>query len=475
MPSFVYSTVTIEQLDDVDAYTPSILPIGPQRPAQCTLAQLNGRLSQKSTLVELIKQQQQPANRSSLTLNVPAHEETVNAGALPRRSWRQKLRWSPSSSLSRDSLALSFFVGLLLFCCLCVDQFALTQVALDTSSSQPGIVNVSNAPITNALGAFTFCRAGSWTSSTAEGANVYTFVPDHHCSRIGGTCEADGWSLSLMLGRSDTVSCGLFDVFRAYLLIAFFCSAGAVGLGALYLRQPSPAFGVAVVIVMLAVTVTTLVAGCVVHSILPSSATHSHSFWLLIAALLLSLPCSVLFVHSEHTRLYPRTASSSDAIHSDVPPVRLTESDDAGDESWERRRHEVSQSMYTLDDDDHGALLAIQEAAQQPSAATDHKEQHPTVTATAGSSLWARRRTVASIASKAGPDGERVEALEGATQDGEAEVSVGRIDMQQAQWDEEADEARMEDAGTSRAATSQRTEGRVEADESEEKIQRRSK
>ena len=457
MPSFVYSSVTVEQLDDIDGYAPSVRPVGGGRSTQFPVAQLHSRMCNKPTLIELVKQQpqphQQPTTNSNVIVDPPAHADSINA-ELPPPSFfsRQKLRWSPSPNLTRDALALSFFVSVLLFCSLCLDQFALTQVALDTFSSQPSITNPSNAPTSNTLGAFTFCRAGTWTHTGNVNAMLYTFVPDQHCSRVGSECEADGWSLGLMLGRSDSVSCGLFDVFRACLLIAFFSSVAAGGLGVVYLRRPtlSPVLGVVVVLVMVAVTIATLIAGCVLQSMLPSSATHSHSFWLVIAALLLSVPCSVLFAYSEYKRLYRSSASPSEAIHSDVPPVRLTEGDDDVDERWERQRHEVSQSTYTLDDD-HGALLAIERAVQQPTAATANNEQKemPANVNVTNSSLRGRRMSVALIASQARGE-ERTGADQVVAEDGEVEVSVSRIDMQQAEWDEEAEEAMMEGARTER-------------------------
>ena len=466
MPSFVYSAATIEQLDDVEGYAPSVQPVGANRAVPVLIAQLHSKMSHKPTLVELVKQQHRPSRQqsvtpSSLIVKAPAHKESVNAELSLPNVLRRTLRWSPSPSHTRDSLALSFFVSVLLFCSLCVDQFAITQVALDASSQL--VANPSSAPTANTLGAFTFCRAGTWTSTNEADATLYTFVPDHHCSRIGGECEADGWSLGLMLGRSDSVSCGLFELFRAYLLIAFFCSVSAVGMGVVYVRRPrlSPVFAVVVVFVMLAVTIATLISGCVLQSILPSSATHSHSFWLAIAALLLSVPSSALFTHSEYKRLYRSSTSPPDAIHSNVPPVRLTEGDDDVDERWERQRHEVSQSTYTLDDD-HGALLAIEEAAQQPTNSGDQKESTPHIASTPTSALYSRRKTVTFITSKEAVRGEPTDSGEDG---GEREVSVSRIDMQQAEWDEEAEEARMEEGDT---AMRQRTDCRAEFSEQEQ-------
>ena len=465
MPSFLYSSVTIEQLDEIDGYAPSVQP---------------ATRSTQLTLVELVKQRQpqprqQPTARSNLPLDKAAHDQTVNAEVPLPRLLQRRYHWSPSPGLTHDSLAMSFFVSVLLLCSLCVDQFAITHVALESSDSPHSIDNPSGAPTSNTLGAFTFCRAGSWTSTNEADATSYTFAPGYQCSRIGSGCEADGWSLASMLGRSESVSCGLFDVFRAYLLIAFFTSVGAAWLGVLYVRRrPSPPLCVAVVFLMVAVTVTTLIAACVIESMLPASARHTHSFWLLIAALLVSVPCSALFAHSEHKRLYPTFASPPDAIHSGVPPVRLTEDDDGWDGSSGRREYEVSQATYTLDDD-HGALLAIEDAAQQPPLhICEHKEaalNHPT--ATSSSSLHGRRASIAFIAATAGGGmADVVESLAVEEGETEAEVSVSRIDMQQAEWDDEAEEARMEGIDP---IVRQRSERLRQADECEQKTQETSK
>ena len=442
MPSFVYSSVTIEQLDDIDGYAPFVRQAGTPRPP-IPVAQLHSRMSAKPTLVELVKQQQPspqqpPSSCSNQVLPAPTRDELVNADEPLSGRLARRLRWSPASDLTRDSLALSFFATVLLFTALCVDQFALTEVSLHTFAAPSTAWNPSGASVVNTLGAFTFCRAGSWLSNGEAEALVYTFTPDHHCSRIGGECTADGWSLGSMLGSSSSASCGLFDLFRAYLLIAFFCSVAAVGLGVAYVRwrKFSPVFAGAVVVIMAAVTLTTLIAGCVIQSMLPSTAAHSHSFWLLIAAILLSSPCPALFTCSEYKRLYGTPATPPDTIHSGVPPVRLTEGEEGLDEKWHRQRYELSCShVYTLDDD-HGALLAIEEGAQQPAATA----APPAITPAPDLSLRARRMSVAFIASKARVSTVDDEVLE----DGEAEVSLSRIDMRQAEWDEEADEAEME-------------------------------
>ena len=156
----------------------------------------------------------------------------------------------------------------------------------------------------------------------------------------------------------------------------------------------------------------------------------------LIAAIVLSSPCPALFSYSEYKRLYGTPATPPDAIHSGVPPVRLTEGEEGLDEKWHRQRYELSCShVYTLDDD-QGALLAIEEGAQQPAATA----VPPAITPAPDTSLRARRQSVAFVAS-----GARVGTVEGGVlEDGEAEVSVSRIDMAQAEWDEEADEAEME-------------------------------
>ena len=488
MPSFIYSTCTLEQLDDVDGYAPSVHPTRAVRPAETATVLRSSTSHSKPSLIELVKQQ--PTVLSNRTVVLPTAspvEELSNDSS--NKSWRRRLRWSQASNVVRDSIALSFIVSVLLFCSLCVDQFATTHVALHSPLSLTTIVNPSSLSTANTLGAFTFCRSGSFTyaQNPDNDAATFTFVPDHHCSHIGSSCTADGWSLSALLGRAaDDVTCSQFDVFRAYLVIAFFCSIGALVLGAAYVRgRLSSSFAVAVVFAMLTVTVTTLIASCVFHSMLPSSATYSHSFYLVISALVFSLPSSALFAYSEFKRLYGSSATPSDAIRSDVPPVRLTEGDDDLDEKWEQQRHETSQSTFTYTlDDDHGALLAIEEGAPQPTT-TPAKPDNTVNNKPASTTITppppctpsrSRRKSVAftttdSAAAVGGSQQHvRASALVDVLEDGEAELSVSRIEMRQAEWDEEEEEARMEGAESAWCVVRQRKE-HGETKEGEEKVE----